>query len=342
VLILASISSEIHVVTSAAVTTDVHASWVDDTAGAIIPGALNSLITTATNTIVVTSPGSSYRNVKFMSFANRHATLAQTVTVQHYDGANTVQLVKVTLQPGDTLLYPGEDQWVVLDANGAQKTVQSGIVGRFLKRTVLTTGTSFTTTAATNTLTVRLLGGGGGGGGATSNLANISAAGGGSSGGYAEKTFTVTPSTTYTYQVGAGGAGGINGANAGNQGTNSFFVVGATNTVANGGPGGAAAPAAPAPTMRLGGALPTLSTGGDLNASGKGGGPGSSFNTTVALSGDGGDSMFGGGGGSVNVNGTGAAATSFGSGGAGALTVAAANAVGGAGFQGVLIVDEYA
>lgn len=340
-MIILSSTDSIQIVTATGGDCDVVASWIDDLAGVITPGRTVTAITTATTTVnCVPAPASStYRNVKSLMIQNKDGALSQTVTVQMLVTATAYNLIIATLQINETLMYFDQDGWVIMDASGGIKTAAA--TGRFIRTTVLTTAVSFTTSAATNTLRVRMVGAGGGGGGATSNASNISAAGGGASGGYAEKTFTVTPSTAYTYQIGAGGPGGINGANAGNNGTNTFFVVGATNVVANGGPGGAAAPAAGANVLRQGGALPAQSTSGDLNAAGETGGFGYSITTTTALSGCGGSSLFGGGGLATNANGNGAAAVNFGSGGAGALTVGAANATGGLGSIGVIIVDEF-
>ena len=341
-IIMASVSDLIKIVTTGATEAlDVHASWIDDNAGTITPGRTNTAIAAAgTNTVVGSPAASTFRNVKAMTIANKNVSASIVVTVQHYDGTTTVNLITYTILAGETLMYFDTDGWVVMDASGGIKTAAAA--GRLLAKSVLTSSTTFTTGPQTTMLRVRMVGGGGGGGGATSNAGNISCAGGGSSGGYAEKTFTVSPNTAYTYQIGAGGAGGINGANAGNQGTNTFFVVGATNVVANGGPGGAAAPAAGAPTTRLGGALPSQSTGGDVLGSGMAGGAGQSFNLTSGVQGSGGTSALGGGAqGIVAVNGNGAAGVNYGSGGAGGSTVGAANQNGGAGANGVIIVEEY-
>jgi hypothetical protein len=341
-LLLTSTSSLVRVNTASSGDIRVHASWLDVLSWAVTPGSTDTASISGTgNTTVVASPASSTaRNVKNLTIFNVHATVSNLVYVEHYDGTTAEKLWSGTLQPGESVVMDDKGVWTPYTANGIPK----GIVnpsGLFVKRTVLTSGTSFTTGLTTNTIFVRLLGAGGAGGGATSNAGNISCAGGGASGGYAEKTFVVTPNTAYTYQIGAGGAGGINGANAGNQGTNTFFVVGATNVVANGGPGGAAAPAAGATTTRLGGARPSQSTSGDLNASGVAGDNGFSVSVTIGWSGAGGASLMAGGGPSSNANGNGAAGVNFGSGGAGAVTVGAANATGGAGGQGVIIVDEF-
>src|SRR3990167_2821576 len=105
-LLLASTSDLLRVVTSAAVTVDVHASWADLNSGTVTPGRTNTPITTATTTTVVASPGAStYRTVKSLYIRNRHATTACDVTVIHTDGTNAMELTKVTLSAGDTLHY---------------------------------------------------------------------------------------------------------------------------------------------------------------------------------------------------------------------------------------------
>src|SRR5882672_8292668 len=64
----------------------------------------------------------------------------------------------------------------------------TGGSGRFLGTTVLTSGTSFTTSANTNAIRIRMCAGGGGGG--ACNGAGKPGAGG-AAGGYAEKMFSV-------------------------------------------------------------------------------------------------------------------------------------------------------
>jgi hypothetical protein len=105
-LLLTSTSDKIRVVTGAAVTVDVHASWVDYNGSDVTPGRLNSAITTATTTDVVPSPGASVsRNVKTLSVRNKHATSSVTVTIQHTDGTTVSELDKRLLGPGASVLY---------------------------------------------------------------------------------------------------------------------------------------------------------------------------------------------------------------------------------------------
>lgn len=123
-LILAS-TDVLRVISSAAVTTDVHASFVDGVAS-ITPGRQNTLITTAATTTVVPAPaGGVYRTVKTLTVRNRHATTAQTVTVVHFDGANAAELFKATLSAGETLHYHEAAGFYVQDSQGRLKNNDS-------------------------------------------------------------------------------------------------------------------------------------------------------------------------------------------------------------------------
>lgn len=123
-ILLASASDLVRVVTSAAVTTDVHASWVDVTVatGVIVVGRTNTLISTATTTTVVGSPTSGdMRTLKTLTVRNRHASTAQDVTILHSDGSNIPELIKVTLSAGDALHYDEHRGWTVRDNFGRLK-----------------------------------------------------------------------------------------------------------------------------------------------------------------------------------------------------------------------------
>jgi len=108
-LILASTSDRLQLTTSAAGSIDVHASWMDNVAGAVGPGRTNTpTITTAAVVNVVASPaGGTQRNVKTIHIRNRGAA-ANLVSVVHTDGTTNVTLQSVTLQPGATLQYIDE------------------------------------------------------------------------------------------------------------------------------------------------------------------------------------------------------------------------------------------
>lgn len=99
---------KLEVVTSASVTTDVHASYVDiDGSGVVTPGRKNTAISTGTTTDVSGSPASgSTRNVKTLNIRNKHASSSVDVTVQHnISGGTTSELHKATLSAGEALQY---------------------------------------------------------------------------------------------------------------------------------------------------------------------------------------------------------------------------------------------
>lgn len=122
-LLLASTADLLRIVTSAAVTVDVHASWVDLNGSTVTPGRTNTAISTATTTTVVASPGSStYRTVKSLTVRNRHATTAQDVTINHTDGTTSVELIKVTLSAGECLHYHEAAGFWISDTFGRVKT----------------------------------------------------------------------------------------------------------------------------------------------------------------------------------------------------------------------------
>ena len=121
-LILASTSDLVRVVTDATSDIEVHASWVDNLSGAITPGRTNTpSITTATTTTVVGSPAAStQRNVKHLSLTNNHASTSCNVAVEHTDGTNAVELRAVNLLAGENLTLDNNGNWRHYDANGGE------------------------------------------------------------------------------------------------------------------------------------------------------------------------------------------------------------------------------
>lgn len=118
-LLLTSASDIIRVVTGSAADVDVHASWVDNVSGTITPGRTNTpAITTAATTTVVAAPGSGQRNVKHLNITNAHASASTTVTVQHFDGTNSEDLMGVTLLPGENLFLTETGEWRHCDSQG--------------------------------------------------------------------------------------------------------------------------------------------------------------------------------------------------------------------------------
>lgn len=120
--LLTSISDIIRIVTGAAASIDVHASAVDVAPGPVFSTyRKNTAISTAATTTVVESPASgNSRNVKHLNVTNRHATIPCQVTVQHFDGTTSIDLMAVTLLPGENLIFTQEGEWKHHDAQGGE------------------------------------------------------------------------------------------------------------------------------------------------------------------------------------------------------------------------------
>ena len=105
-LIQASTSDIIQVITSAAGTVKVHASWVDDASNVFTPGRTNTAtITTAATTDVVAAPAAStQRTTNFLSVRNTDATVSQTITIQHTDGTTVEPIFVGTIAAGESVV----------------------------------------------------------------------------------------------------------------------------------------------------------------------------------------------------------------------------------------------
>jgi hypothetical protein len=128
VIQLTSTSDKIQVITSAAGQVDVHASYVDLASAVVTAGRLNTRIATATTTDVVASPAASTtRNLKNLKIGNNHATVTNTVTIQHTDGSNVIILEQAALAPGERMGYEEGTGIRVFDASGHEKITNSGL-----------------------------------------------------------------------------------------------------------------------------------------------------------------------------------------------------------------------
>jgi hypothetical protein len=108
--------------------------------------------------------------------------------------------------------------------------------GKIMKRTMLTSGTSYTVPAGVTDINVTCVGGGGGAGAVDGNQQAHDRPHG-SGGQIVHSTLTTTPGSSINYSIGAGGSGANAGnVNGGTGGTTSF--TGATS--ASGGTGGRA------------------------------------------------------------------------------------------------------
>lgn len=212
-----------------------------------------------------------------------------------------------------------------------------------------TSSGTWTMPSGCRAILVEVVGGGAGGGGtALTTAGQANSAAGGSAGGYARK-WIISPSTPTVVTVGSAGAGG---AAAGSGGTGGIGGAGGTSSFgalvsATGGAGGLGTTA----STGVRGVSPSSSagvgSGGDLNT--RGGTGGSSFSTgatTIAMSGYGGNSIYGIGGRSVVSSGgvvTGQDALGYGGGGGGSVNgdTGQAGQGGGDGSPGIVIVHEF-
>lgn len=105
-IFLSATTDKIQLVTSAAVTVDVHASWTDLASGTVTPGRTNTPITTAATTDIVASPAAStVRNINKLNIRNKHASSSVDVTVVFDQNATDFELHKATLAAGEVLEY---------------------------------------------------------------------------------------------------------------------------------------------------------------------------------------------------------------------------------------------
>jgi hypothetical protein len=108
-LILASTTDALQLAVTSAGSIDVHASWMDNVAGAVGPGRTNTpTITTNTTANIVGAPASGVqRNVKTVHIRNRGAA-ANSINLLHTDGTTSVSLYSLSLPAGATLQYVDE------------------------------------------------------------------------------------------------------------------------------------------------------------------------------------------------------------------------------------------
>lgn len=131
-LLLASTSDLLRVVTSGTSAIDVHASCMDmDVTGTGRPTGYrkNTAITTANTHTVVESPASNtLRTVKTLSVRNKGGG-TQVVTVLHTDGTTVVEQIEATLGPDTSLQYHEGRGWFVTDTQGRAVVVNYAYAG---------------------------------------------------------------------------------------------------------------------------------------------------------------------------------------------------------------------
>jgi len=122
-LLLNSTTEIIRLITGSAASVTVHANYADNASGAITVGktANAAAITTATTTTIVDAPSATIqRNVRGIYVTNKHASASVQVTIQHFDGTNSADLMGVTLLAGENLVFNEEGDWHHHDAQGAE------------------------------------------------------------------------------------------------------------------------------------------------------------------------------------------------------------------------------
>jgi hypothetical protein len=126
VILLTGTSDVLRLVTTAAADLDVVAGYADHASGTITPGRSLTTIASATTTTVVAAPGSStQRTVRFLTIRNRHASTANTVTMQLYDGSTAYEIHKITLAAGEALIYDEAAGFAYISSAGLPKAAES-------------------------------------------------------------------------------------------------------------------------------------------------------------------------------------------------------------------------
>lgn len=116
-------------VTTSAANLDVvvgHATRPSDGSTPAVNAAARATIAAATTSTIAAAPGSgSERAIYSVVLRNRHASLANTLTLQAFDGTTAYEIFKVTLAAGEQAIYDGLNGWTYFNAQGVPKSSQS-------------------------------------------------------------------------------------------------------------------------------------------------------------------------------------------------------------------------
>lgn len=122
---LFGINDVLRVVTTSVANLDIVGAYVTNSEPATF-GSIRQSISSATTTTLVNAPSAGQkRDVFSLTIRNRHASTANIVTVQIFDGTNAFEIVKVTLAAGEQVVFDGLHGWSYLNAQGMPKTSQS-------------------------------------------------------------------------------------------------------------------------------------------------------------------------------------------------------------------------
>ena len=345
-LILASPSDVVQVVTGGAGLVDVHASWMDNVSGAVAPGRTNTAgIATATTTTVVPAPVADVqRNVKTLHIRNNGA--AQTVGVQIVDATGTVKLWEQRLESGGTLQYIDEFGFTRTTAPVAPVVFQ-----KFVPPNAAAATFTYTPTPGMLACIIEMVGGGGCGGDAAASPGNLLGGGGGGGGSYSRKYATAAEiGISKAIATGKGGTSidGRTGGPGGDTwlGPSSANSTGALCLAHGGGGGGGTLNGDNTPVAGFGGP-PGV---GDITVQGESGEQGNYvllIGGQVMGSGGRGGSSFFGGGAPIPIVGTsgsvpGIAGGNYGGGSSGAISNQTGGFIGkGPGSPGAVFITEF-
>lgn len=121
-LLLTSASDAITLVTSAATNVEVHAAYADNNNGTVSASRTDTNITSASTTTIVPGPATGIqRNLRTCFIKNDHATLSNSITVNHTDGTLTTTLWTGLLLAGESVILNESADWVVYDSGGLAK-----------------------------------------------------------------------------------------------------------------------------------------------------------------------------------------------------------------------------
>jgi hypothetical protein len=119
-LLLASTSDLLQLITTTAFTTHVQVSYVDNNLGTISPFRQNTIISSINATTIVSSPAlNTIRNIKHISICAVGG--AQHIVINHTDGTNMVQILDVQLGAGEEAVFNDGTGFQIFDASGSIK-----------------------------------------------------------------------------------------------------------------------------------------------------------------------------------------------------------------------------
>ena len=125
-MILLLSTDVLRIVTTSAANIDVVAGFADHNAGTIAPGRqLTTVASAATSTIISAPAASNQRTIRFLTIRNRHATTANTITLQLFDGTTAYEIHKITLGAGEALIYDEAAGFAYLSSLGLPKSSES-------------------------------------------------------------------------------------------------------------------------------------------------------------------------------------------------------------------------